>query len=77
MRFEMLPRSNALLSTYHQPIHIATYLCRYSCAIKVKQSRVHRSPTITILCMEQHVLPIMIDICSSWRHQTVSIARLE
>lgn len=55
----------------------ATYLCRYSRAVKVQQSRVHCSPTIAILRMEEHVLPIVIDICSSRRHQTISIASPE
>lgn len=77
MRYEMLHRSNAVLSTYHRRIHIAKYLCRYSRAIKVKQSRIHRSPTIPILRMEQHVLPIVVNVCSSRRNQTVSIACLE
>lgn len=77
MQLNMLHRSSTVLSTYHQRKHITTYLCRNSRAIKVKKSSIHRSPAITILRMEKHVLPIVIDICSSRRYQTISVPGFE
>jgi hypothetical protein len=77
MQVKMLYRLNVVPLTYYPRMQITTRLCRYARAIKVKKSSVHRSPAITILSMEQHVLPIMVDICSSRRHQTIPIAGLE
>lgn len=75
MRFDMLNRFKTCSRfTIREYTSLVTYLCRDSRAIKVKQSSVHRSSTIAILRMEEHVLPIMINVRSSRRHQAVPIA---